>query len=80
MKDAEYVPWRVLQTRQRNGQQEALVQWVGYPISRSAWEPASEPAIARLLGRRFKRGTFVQIAAFPMELLVWHWNVMYVLL
>ena len=33
--DAEYVPWRVLQTRQRNGRQEAFVQWAGYPISQS---------------------------------------------
>ena len=47
--NAEYVPWRVLQTRQRNGRQEAFVQWAGYPISQSTWEPVTEPAIARLL-------------------------------
>ena len=47
--DAEYVPWRVLQTRERNGRQEAFVQWAGYPISQSTWEPVTEPAIARLL-------------------------------
>ena len=39
----------VLQTRERNGRQEAFVQWAGYPISQSTWEPATEPAIARLL-------------------------------
>jgi hypothetical protein len=47
--DAEYVPWRVLETRQRKGRTEARVQWAGYPIAQSTWEDASQPAIAALL-------------------------------
>ena len=47
--DAEYVPWRVLETRQRRGRTEARVQWAGYPIAQSTWEDASQPAIAALL-------------------------------
>eukprot|EP01043_Picozoa_sp_COSAG02_P018123 COSAG02_NODE_839_length_16629_cov_15.583908_3_plen_466_part_00 len=47
--DAEYFPWRVLETRQREGRTEARVQWAGYPIAQSTWEDAAEPAIAALL-------------------------------
>jgi hypothetical protein len=47
--DAEYFPWRVLETRQREGRTEARVQWAGYPIAQSTWEDAVEPAIAALL-------------------------------
>ena len=47
--DAEYVPWRVLETRERRGKTEARVQWAGYPIAQSTWESAAQPAIAALL-------------------------------
>ena len=46
---AEYVPWRVLETRKRQGRTEARVQWAGYLIAQSTWEDAAEPAIAALL-------------------------------
>ena len=46
---AEYVPWRVLETRKRQGRTEARVQWAGYPIAQSTWEDAAQPAIAALL-------------------------------
>jgi hypothetical protein len=47
--NAEYVPWRVLETRQRRGRTEARVQWAGYPIAQSTWEDGSQPAIVALL-------------------------------
>lgn len=33
---------KILRKRTKNGRKEVLVKWMGYPLSMSSWEPASE--------------------------------------
>lgn len=40
---------QILKTRQRNGKDEYLVQWIGYPRSQSTWEPEENILDPRLL-------------------------------
>ena len=40
-KDTEYHVKKVLAKRTRKGQEQVLIQWIGYPNSLNSWEPAT---------------------------------------
>lgn len=40
---------KLLRSRKRNGQDQYLVKWVGYPLSDATWEPSSNILDPRLL-------------------------------